>query len=208
MYLRPASTPSLRPSSLTERRLHGTRTPFPEAIYDRLDEAVDELRTRCSGLPRPGRLEVAQPTTGGRAARTAGELALGTGHVRGLRQCVRRQAGGCRVRSVWRDRRDAERVAGRVEKHAPSNVELRIELDGAQTHRSGRLRIDVRAGRKIEMDDRHAGPSGPNVGSDPLRHEGDAGNPYARAGHVLPQQLPAEQLEVERRQGRGVSTVE
>lgn len=107
-----------------------------------------------------------------------------------------------------RDRRDAERVPGRVEKHAPSNVGLRIDVDGAQAHRSGRRRVDVQASRQIEMDDRRTGPDRRNVGSDPLRNQGDSGNPYAGTVRVLSEQLPAEQVEVERSQGDRVCAVE
>ncbi len=113
-----------------------------------------------------------------------------------------------RVRSVGRNRRNTERVPGRVEKHAPSSAGLRVDLDSAQAHRSCRRLLDVRASRQIEMDDRRARPNRWNVGSDPLRNKCDSGNPHARAVRVLPEQLPAEQVEVERGQGGWVCTVE
>jgi len=97
-----------------------------------------------------------------------------------------------RVGSVSRNRRNTERVPGRVEKYAPSNVRLRIDLGSAQAHRSCRRLVDVRASRQIEMDDRRARPNRWNVGSDPLRNKCDSGNPHARAVRVLPEQLPAE----------------
>ena len=97
-----------------------------------------------------------------------------------------------RVGSVSRNRRNTERVPGRVEKHAPSNVRLRIDLDSAQARRSYRRLVDVRASRQIEMDDRRARPNRWNVGSDPLRNKCDSWNPHARAVRVLQEQLPAE----------------
>ncbi len=85
-----------------------------------------------------------------RRERIAAETRVAERTLRGMFGCRSHRS---RVGLVSRNRRNAERVPGRVEKHAPSNVRLRIDLDSAQAHGSCRRLVDVR-GRPTDRDGR------------------------------------------------------